>query len=142
MANHVTARNESVSLIGPCGPESRRNLRRLRGRKRATPGRSPLQSDELPVASDLRLSTSLQSQAQTWNGVTKSISLGGLSIDFFLRLPATLNQHILLSLSPGRRRGSTVGVHMRYSPIRGCARFRLRTQGDIGCSVGTPESGR
>ena len=48
----------------------------------------------------LRLSTQLFFQGQTWKGITKSIGLGGLSMDFVSEIPAMLNQQMRLSFSP------------------------------------------
>ena len=126
MANHVTARPVSMSLIGPCGLEDRRNTSAPERKKTSDAWSLSIAERRASRRINLRLSTSLQSQAQTWNGVTKSISLGGLSIDFVSEVPAALNQHILLSLSPGAGGLDSRGIICGIRPsedvlVSGCA---------------------
>ena len=58
----------------------------------------------------LRLSTHLFFQGHSWKGVTKSISLGGLSMDFVSDIPAMLNQRMMLSFSPDEATLDSLGI--------------------------------
>ncbi|MCS6295288.1 MAG: alpha/beta fold hydrolase [Nitrospira sp.] len=58
----------------------------------------------------LRLSTQLFFQGHTWKGVTRSISLGGLSMDFVSDIPAMLNQQMMLSFSPDEGALDSMGI--------------------------------
>ncbi len=100
MSNQVATRNLHMSVIGPVGPED----------SPAGPAPDRKKTNEawsLSVAErrasrrlSLRLPTQLRFQGQTWKGITRSISLGGLSMEFIAEIPAMLNQQMRLSFSP------------------------------------------
>jgi alpha-beta hydrolase superfamily lysophospholipase/SAM-dependent methyltransferase len=58
----------------------------------------------------LRLSTQLFFQGQTWKGITKSVGLGGLSMDFVSEIPAMLNQQMRISFNPEKGTLDSLGI--------------------------------
>jgi hypothetical protein len=70
------------------------------------------------------------------DGQTKSLSLGGLSMEFAEDIPAMLNQQILLSVTPGATRPESVGDCVRDPRFRKCPWFRSdEKRGDTRRSV-------
>ena len=110
MSRYIAARNESVSVIGLLGQESRRQSS-VPDRKKTNDAWSLSVAERRATRRlDTRLSTLLHFQGHTWKGQTKSLSLGGLSIDFVEDIPAMLNQQIVLSLTPGAMRPESAGI--------------------------------
>ncbi len=110
MSKHIAVSKESVSVIGLLGQESSRQSS-VHDRKKTNDAWS-LSVAERRTSRRLetRISTRLHFQDHTWNGQTKSFSLGGLSMEFSEDIPAMLNQQILLSLNPVATRPESVGV--------------------------------
>lgn len=110
MSKHIAARNESVSVIGLLDQESNRQSS-VQDRKKTSDAWSLSVAERRASRRvETRIPTLLHVQDHTWNGQTKSLSLGGLSMEFAEDIPAMLNQHILLSLTPGATRPESAGV--------------------------------
>ncbi|MFZ1555506.1 MAG: PilZ domain-containing protein, partial [Nitrospira sp.] len=110
MSKHIAARNESVSVIGLLGQESRRQSSVPDRKKTSDAWSLSVAERRASRRLESRISTLLHFQDHTWNGQTKSLSLGGLSMEFSEDIPAMLNQQILLSVTPGATRPESVGV--------------------------------
>jgi acyl transferase len=110
MSKHFAVRNESLSITGLLGQES--HLQSSAPDRKKTNDAWSLSVAERRATRrlDTRLSTLLHFQDHTWKGQTKSLSLGGLSMDFIEDIPAMLNQQIVLSLTPGAVRPESVGI--------------------------------
>ncbi len=110
MSKHIAARNESLSVMGLVGQESHRQSPAPDRKKTSDAWSLSVAERRATRRLDTRLSTLLHFQDHTWKGQTKTLSLGGLSMDFVGDIPAMLNQQILLSLTPGATRPESVGI--------------------------------
>lgn len=110
MSKHIAARNESVSVIGLLGQESRRQSSVPDRKKTSDAWSLSVAERRASRRLESRISTLLHFQDHTWNGQTKSLSLGGLSMEFSEDIPAMLNQQILLSVTPGPRGPKVLGL--------------------------------
>ena len=99
MSNQVATRNLAMSVIGPVGSED--SLAGPAPDRKKTSEAWSLSVAERRASRrlSLRLPTQLRFQGQTWKGITRSISLGGLSMEFIAEIPAMLNQQMRLSFS-------------------------------------------
>ena len=110
MPNRTTARNEDMTLIAPCGPEDRQNAPGADRKKTSDAWSLSIAERRASRRLTLRLPTHLHFQGHTWNGVTRSLSLGGLSMDFISEVPAMLNQQMMLSFSPDADGLDSMGI--------------------------------
>lgn len=110
MSDHVAARNESMSVIGLLGQEDSRQSSVSARKKTGDAWSLSIAERRASRRLDTRVSTVLRFQDQAWIGLTKSLSVGGLSMDFTEEVPAMLNQQILLSLDPDAGRPESTGI--------------------------------
>lgn len=110
MPNQVATRNLHMSVIGPCGPEDS-GITPVPERKKTSDAWSLTVAERRASRRlTVRLATQLRFQGQVWKGTTRSISFGGLSMDFVAEVPAMLNQQMMLSLSPDAAGLESIGM--------------------------------
>ena len=110
MSSDSTARNVTQPLSALCGHEDSLNVPAVERKKTQDAWSLSLAERRASRRLALRLSTQLFFQGHTWKGVTRSLSLGGLSMDFVSDIPAMLNQRMMLSFSPDDRGLDSVGI--------------------------------
>lgn len=110
MSNPSTARNENLSVFAPCGHEDNLNASTADRKKTNDTWSLSIAERRASRRLTLRLPTQLQFQSHIWKGVTRSLSLGGLAMDFVSEVPAMLNQQMMLSLSPDARGLESMGI--------------------------------
>ncbi|HQR15094.1 MAG TPA: alpha/beta fold hydrolase [Nitrospira sp.] len=110
MSSDSTARNVSQPLPALCGHEDSLNVPVADRKKTKDAWSLSLAERRASRRLALRLSTQLFFQGQTWKGVTKSLSLGGLSMDFVSDIPAMLNQQMMLSFHPDEGGLDSLGI--------------------------------
>ncbi|HND01317.1 MAG TPA: alpha/beta hydrolase, partial [Nitrospira sp.] len=110
MSSDSTARNVTQPLSALCGHEDSLNVPAVERKKTQDAWSLSLAERRASRRLALRLSTQLFFQGHTWKGVTRSLSLGGLSMDFVSDIPAMLNQRMMLSFSPDERGLDSVGI--------------------------------
>ena len=110
MPSDSTARNVTQPLSALCGHEDSLNVPAVERKKTQDAWSLSLAERRASRRLALRLSTQLFFQGHTWKGVTRSLSLGGLSMDFVSDIPAMLNQRMMLSFSPDERGLDSVGI--------------------------------
>ncbi len=128
MLNEVAMRKLQMSSIGPCGSEDSRTVPALDTKKTSDAWSLSITERRASRRLSLRLPTHLRFQGQTWKGTTRSISLGGLSMEFEAEIPAMLNQQMRLTFGPESSGLDSLGMV--------CG---IRTSGD-GLAVGNPSS--
>jgi SAM-dependent methyltransferase/alpha-beta hydrolase superfamily lysophospholipase len=110
MSKHIAARNESVSVIGLLGQETGRQSSVTDRKKTSDAWSLSVAERRASRRLDTRISTLLHFQDHAWRGQTKSLSVGGLSMEFAEDIPAMLNQQILFSLKPGTGQPDSAGI--------------------------------
>lgn len=110
MSNQVATRNLEKVVIGPHGSEDSRIVSVAEKKKTGEAWSLSVAERRASRRLTLRLPTQLRFQGQTWKGMTRSLSLGGLSMDFVAEIPAMLNQQMMLSL--GREAAALESVGM------------------------------
>ena len=110
MPSDSTARNVTQPLSALWGHEDSLNVPAVERKKTQDAWSLSLAERRASRRLALRLSTQLFFQGHTWKGVTRSLSLGGLSMDFVSDIPAMLNQRMMLSFSPDERGLDSVGI--------------------------------
>ncbi|HNC81739.1 MAG TPA: alpha/beta hydrolase [Nitrospira sp.] len=110
MSSDSTARNVTQPLSALCGHEDSLNVPAVERKKTQDAWSLSLAERRASRRLALRLSTQLFFQGHTWKGVTRSLSLGGLSMDFVSDIPVMLNQRMMLSFSPDDRGLDSVGI--------------------------------
>ncbi|MBX3371602.1 MAG: alpha/beta hydrolase [Nitrospira sp.] len=110
MSSDSTARNVTQPLSALCGHEDSLNVPAVERKKTQDAWSLSLAERRASRRLALRLSTQLFFQGHTWKGVTRSLSLGGLSMDFVSDIPAMLNQRMMLSFSPDEGGLDSVGI--------------------------------
>lgn len=110
MPSDSTARNVTQPLSALWGHEDSLNVPAVERKKTQDAWSLSLAERRASRRLALRLSTQLFFQGHTWKGVTRSLSLGGLSMDFVSDIPAMLNQRMMLSFSPDDRGLDSVGI--------------------------------
>ncbi|MBX3344450.1 MAG: alpha/beta fold hydrolase [Nitrospira sp.] len=110
MSNQVATRNCEQVVIGPCGPEDGQIVPAPERKKTSEAWSLSIAERRASRRLTLRVPTQLRFQGQMWKGTTRSISLGGLSMEFASEIPAMLNQQMMLSL--GREAAGVESVGM------------------------------
>ncbi|MBS0171881.1 MAG: alpha/beta fold hydrolase [Nitrospira sp.] len=100
MSIQVATRKLQMSAIGPCGSEDNRTSPALDTKKTSDAWSLSIAERRASRRLSLRLATQLRFQGQTWKGTTRSISLGGLSMEFDAEIPAMLNQQMRITFGP------------------------------------------
>ncbi|ULA59456.1 MAG: hypothetical protein LZF60_130060 [Nitrospira sp.] len=110
MLSDSTARNVTQPLPALCGHEDSLNVPVADRKKTKDAWSLSLAERRASRRLALRLSTQLFFQGHTWKGVTRSLSLGGLSMDFVSDIPAMLNQQMMLSFTPDEGGLDSIGI--------------------------------
>ena len=110
MSSDSTARNVTQPLSALCGHEDSLNVPAVERKKTQDAWSLSLAERRASRRLALRLSTQLFFQGHTWKGVTRSLSLGGLSMDFVSDIPAMLNQRMMLSFCPDEGGLDSIGI--------------------------------
>ena len=110
MSSHIIAHNVTPLLPVRRGHEDSPNASVVERKKTNDAWSLSLAERRASRRLALRLSTQLFFQGHTWNGVTQSISLGGLSMDFVSDIPAMLNQRMMLSFNPDEGALDSIGI--------------------------------
>ncbi|MGC3974293.1 MAG: PilZ domain-containing protein [Nitrospira sp.] len=110
MSSDSTARNVSQPLSALCGHEDSLDVPVVDRKKTKDAWSLSLAERRASRRLALRLPTHLFFQGQTWKGVTRSLSLGGLSMDFVSDIPAMLNQRMMLSFNPDEGALDSIGI--------------------------------
>lgn len=110
MSNDVVVSNGGVSPAGLLDEQVSRKFTEPDQRKAGGAWSLSIEERRTSRRLDVQLTTVLQLYDRAWKGITKSIGFGGFSMTFVDDIPAMLNQHIMLSLSPEAGRLDSMGI--------------------------------
>lgn len=110
MSSHSIARHVTQPVPALCGQEDSLRIPTADRKKTTDAWSLSLAERRASRRRAIRVSTQLFFQGQTWKGVTKSLSLGGLSMDLVSDIPAMLNQHMMLSFTPDEGAMDSIGI--------------------------------